>query len=72
LVGQKLWELTLLPNAIYAMAGNTLRKKWLADYFRAQHWYHQMAAIDESKLSALDRRVRSKIADLKLQAPPGV
>jgi hypothetical protein len=71
-VSQVFWELTLLCKAIYAKAGNTSRKKWLADYFRAQPWYHQMAATDGSKLSAFDRRVRLKIVDLKLQAPPGV
>jgi hypothetical protein len=36
LVGRALWELTLLRNTIYARAGNTFRKKWLADYFNAQ------------------------------------
>lgn len=62
LVGQTLWELTLLRNTIYARAGNTFRKKWLADYFNAQPWYHALPAIDESKLTPLDRRNAEAIA----------
>jgi hypothetical protein len=62
LVSRTLWELTLLRNTIYARAGNTFRKKWLADYFNAQPWYHPLPAIDESKLTALDRRNAELIA----------
>jgi hypothetical protein len=62
LVGRRLWELTLLRNTIYARAGNSFRKKWLADYFSAQPWYHAMAIMDESKLSALDRKNAEIIA----------
>jgi len=62
LVGRTLWELTLLRNTIYARAGNTFRKKWLADYFNAQPWYHALPAIDESKLTPLDRRNAEAIA----------
>ena len=51
LSNRSLWELTLLRNTIYARAGNTFRKKWLADYFAAQPWYHPLPAIDESKLT---------------------
>lgn len=57
-----LWELTLLRNTIYARAGNTFRKKWLADYFTAQAWYHPLPAIDESKLTPLDRQNAETIA----------
>jgi hypothetical protein len=56
LVGRTLWELTLLRNTIYARAGNTFRKKWLADYFNARPWYRALPSIDESKLTPLDRR----------------
>ena len=62
LVGRTLWELTLLRNTIYARAGNTFRKKWLADYFNAQPWYHPLPAIDESKLTPLDRQNAEAIA----------
>jgi hypothetical protein len=62
LVGRTLWELTLLRNTIYARAGNTFRKKWLADYFNAQPWYHPLPAIDESKLSPIDHQNAEAIA----------
>jgi hypothetical protein len=62
LVGRTLWELTLLRNTIYARAGNTFRKKWLADYFNAQPWYHPLPAIDDSKLTPLDRQNAEAIA----------
>jgi YARHG domain len=55
LVGRTLWELTLLRNTIYARASNTFRKKWLADYFNAQPWYHPLPAIDESKRTPLEQ-----------------
>jgi len=56
LVGRSLRELTLMRNTIFARAGNPFRKKWLADYFGAQPWYHPLAATDESKLTALDKQ----------------
>jgi hypothetical protein len=62
LVNRTLWELTLLRNTIYARAGNTFRKKWLADYFSAQPWYHPLPAIDESKLTPLDHQNAETIA----------
>jgi YARHG domain-containing protein len=62
LENRTLWELTLLRNTIYARAGNTFRKKWLADYFNAQPWYHPLPAIDESKLTSLDRQNAETIA----------
>ena len=62
LVFRSLVELTLMRNTIYARAGNTFRKKWLADYFLAQPWYHPLPKIDESKLSALDRKNAEIIA----------
>src|SRR5215813_786290 len=54
--GRSLRELTLMRNTIYARAGNRFRKKWLNDYFSAQPWYHPLAKMDESKLTALDRK----------------
>ena len=62
LENRTLWELTLLRNTIYARAGNTFRKKWLADYFNAQPWYHPLPAIDESELTPLDRQNAEAIA----------
>jgi hypothetical protein len=43
--GRTLWELTRLPNTIYAQAGNTFGKKWLADYFNVGPWYRASPAI---------------------------
>lgn len=63
LVGRTLRELTLMRNTIYARAGNPFRKKWLNDYFSAQPWYHPLAQMDQSKLTALDRKNAETIAD---------
>lgn len=56
-------ELTLMRNTIYARAGNPFRKKWLNDYFAAQTWYHALKAIDQSKVTPLDRKNAETIAD---------
>lgn len=56
-------ELTLMRNTIYARAGNPFRKKWLNDYFSAQTWYHRLDAIDQSKLTPLDRKNAEAIAN---------
>jgi hypothetical protein len=53
---RSLRELTLMRNTIFARAGNPFRKKWLADYFAAQPWYHPLTATDESKLTPLDKQ----------------
>lgn len=62
LQGRSLRELTLLRNTIYARAGNSFRKKWLADYFAAQSWYKPLPKMDDSKLTALDRKNARAIA----------
>jgi hypothetical protein len=59
---RSLRELTLLRNTIYARAGNAFRKKWLNDYFSAQPWYHPLEKMDESKLTALDKKNAEIIA----------
>ncbi len=56
-------ELTLMRNTIYARAGNPFRKKWLNDYFSAQPWYHPLSAIDQSKITPLDRKNAEAIAN---------
>lgn len=56
-------ELTLMRNTIYARAGNPFRKKWLNDYFSALPWYHPLDAIDQSKVTALDRKNAEIIAN---------
>lgn len=56
-------ELTLMRNTIYARAGNPFRKKWLNDYFSAQPWYHPLSAIDQSKVTPLDRKNAEIIAN---------
>jgi hypothetical protein len=58
-------ELTLMRNTIYARAGNPFRKKWLNDYFSAQPWYHPLAAIDQSKITPLDRKNAEAIANFE-------
>jgi YARHG domain len=71
LVNRSLWELTLLRNTIYARAGNTFRKKWLADYFNAQSWYQPLRVMDESKLTPIDHQNAEVIAkyDASLSHP---
>ena len=54
--GRSLRELTLMRNTIYARAGNSFRKKWLKDYFSAQPWYHPLDKMDQSKITATDRK----------------
>jgi len=61
--GRSLRELTLMRNTIYARAGNPFRKKWLNDYFSAQPWYHPLKAIDQSKITPLDRKNAEAIAN---------
>jgi hypothetical protein len=60
---RSLRELSLLRNTIYARAGNTFRKKWLNDHFSAQPWYHPLDKMDESKLTALDKKNAEIIAE---------
>jgi hypothetical protein len=62
LVFRSLVELTLMRNTIYARAGNSFRKKWLADYFTSQPWYHPLPEMDASKLTSLDRKNAEIIA----------
>ncbi len=62
-------ELTLMRNTIFARAGNPFRKKWLAEYFGAQPWYHPLAATDESKLTDLDKKNAEIIATYDLSLP---
>jgi hypothetical protein len=63
LEGRTLRELALMRNTIYARAGNSFRRPWLDAYFRAQPWYQPKAELDESKISAIDRKNARKIAD---------
>lgn len=62
LEGRTLRELTLMRNTIYARAGHTFVKKWLADYFTAQTWYHPLPKDDDSKITAVDRANAKAIA----------
>lgn len=63
LEGRTLRELSLMRNTIYARAGNKFRKQWLNDYFSALSWYHALDTMDESKLTALDKKNAEVIAD---------
>jgi hypothetical protein len=63
LKGRTLRELALLRNTIYARAGNTFRRPWLDAHFRAQPWYQPKPALDESKITKLDRENARKIAE---------
>ncbi|HMF91807.1 MAG TPA: YARHG domain-containing protein [Candidatus Angelobacter sp.] len=69
LFGRSLRELSLLRNTIYARAGNKFRKKWLNDYFSAQPWYHPLDKMDESKITALDRKNAETIAKYDADIP---
>ena len=62
LAGRTLRELTLMRNTIYARAGNSFRKQWLADYFKAQPWYRPLPKMDEGKLTVLDRKNARAVA----------
>lgn len=63
LEGRTLRELALIRNTIFARAGNPFRKQWLHDYFAAQTWYKPLERMDDSKLTELDRRNASFVAD---------
>ncbi|MBX7220828.1 MAG: YARHG domain-containing protein [Blastocatellia bacterium] len=67
--GRSLRELNLLRNTIYARAGNPFRKAWLNEYFSAQSWYKPLAKMDESKLTALDRKNGAFIAEYEAKLP---
>jgi hypothetical protein len=69
LQSRSLRELTLMRNTIFARAGNPFRKKWLADYFGGQPWYHSLAATDETKLTAVDKQNAEIIAKYDLSLP---
>jgi hypothetical protein len=62
LEGRTLRELALMRNTIYARAGQTFRKPWLAAYFQVQPWYRPSAKIDESKITDVDRANAKQIA----------
>ena len=63
LEGRTLRELHLMRNWIFARAGNPFRKRWLADYFKGQPWYKPGKAVDERKVSAIDRANAKAIVD---------
>lgn len=63
LAGRTLRELSLLRNTIYARAGNKFRRPWLNAYFSAQPWYKPLDAMDDAKITALDRANARAIAD---------
>lgn len=69
LEGRTLRALSLMRNTIYARAGNKFRKKWLNDYFSALPWYHPLDKMDESKLTALDKKNAEIIADYDAALP---
>jgi YARHG domain len=69
LIGRSLRDLSLMRNTIYAHAGNKFRKKWLNDYFSAQPWYHPLDKMDESKITALDRKNAEIIAKYDADIP---
>jgi hypothetical protein len=67
--GRTLRELSLMRNTIYARAGNKFRKQWLNGYFSAQPWYHPLDKMDESKLTALDKKNAETIAEFDAALP---
>src|SRR5690606_17470493 len=56
-------ELSLLRNTIYARVGNTFRRPWLADHFKAQPWYAPGRKPDLAAISALDQANAKRIAE---------
>jgi hypothetical protein len=68
--GRTLRELTLMRNTIYARAGHQFRKKWLRDYFTAQAWYKPLAKDDDRKVTALDRKNATLIAQAEQSQTP--
>lgn len=58
-------ELILMRNWIYARAGNTFRKPWLDEFFRAQAWYQPSEKMDEKKISARDKENARAIVDFE-------
>lgn len=63
LKGRTLRELTLMRNSIYARVGQSFRKPWLDQYFRAQPWYAPKDQPDLSKLSPVDYENAQAIVD---------
>ncbi len=63
LAGRTLRELTLMRNTIFARAGNSFRKPWLDEHFKAEPWYQAKDKTDESKITTIDRENARKIGD---------
>lgn len=63
LEGRTLRELTLMRNTIYARVGQSFRKPWIDQYFRAQPWYAPRDQPDLTKLSPDDFANTQAIVD---------
>lgn len=62
LAGRSLRELSLMRNWIYARAGNTFRKEWLAKFFQKYDWYRPREQQDLSVLTGYDKKNAAKIS----------
>lgn len=69
LAGRTLRELALMRNTIFARAGNSFRKRWLDQYFRAQPWYEPRPKMDPGKLTRLDWQNAGIIAKKEASIP---
>ncbi|MDP3278460.1 MAG: YARHG domain-containing protein [Deltaproteobacteria bacterium] len=56
LAGRTLRELAIMRNAPYAALGHRFRRPWLADHFAEARAGRPLRTVQESELSALDRR----------------
>lgn len=56
LKGRSLREFSLLRNTIFARVGNSFRKTWLDEHFRAQPWYKALEKAQLDRLTAIDKK----------------
>lgn len=56
LKGRSLREFSLLRNTIFARVGNSFRKTWLDEHFRAQPWYKPLDKAQLDRLTSIDKK----------------
>ncbi len=62
LQGRSLRDLALMRNTIFARAGHTFVKPWLASYFAAQPWYQALPKAKEGTVSEVGWANAGRIA----------
>lgn len=53
---RSLREFSLLRNTIFARVGNSFRKTWLDEHFRAQPWYKPLDKAQLDRLTDIDKK----------------